>query len=46
MRPSSMKQPQVSLADLYNEKAGIFDDEDDGEVDLASQAFGVWQNGN
>lgn len=31
------------LKDLYNEKAGILDDEDDGEVDLASQAFSVWQ---
>ena len=31
------------LSELYNEKAGILDDEDDGEVDLASQAFGVWQ---
>ena len=31
------------LSDLYNEKAGVLDDEDDGEVDLASQAFGVWQ---
>ena len=31
------------LKDLYNEKAGVLDDEDDGEVDLASQAFGVWQ---
>lgn len=31
------------LSDLYNEKAGILDDEDDSEVDLASQAFGVWQ---
>ncbi len=32
------------LADLYNEKAGILDDEADGEVDLASQAFQIWQN--
>ncbi len=31
------------LADLYNEKAGVLDDED-GEVDLASQALQVWQN--
>lgn len=32
------------LADLYNEKAGSLDDEDDGEVDLASQAFQIWHN--
>lgn len=32
-----------ALADLYSEKAGVLDDED-GEVDLASQALQVWQN--
>jgi superfamily II DNA/RNA helicase len=32
------------LADLYNEKAGILDDEKDSEVDLASQAFQIWKN--
>lgn len=35
----------VNLEDLYNEKAGILDDEaDDGEVDLASYAFQIWKN--
>ncbi|HDQ99960.1 MAG TPA: NgoFVII family restriction endonuclease [candidate division WOR-3 bacterium] len=29
--------------DLYNEKPGVFDDED-GEVDLASYAWQVWHN--
>ena len=33
-----------AVVDLYHEKAGIFDDEKDVEVDLASQAFQVWQN--
>jgi len=32
------------LRDLYNEKAGLLDDEPDGEVDLASQAYQIWQN--
>ena len=32
-------------ADLYNEKAGALDGGDaEGEVDLASQAFSIWQN--
>ena len=31
------------LTDLYNEKAGILD-EDDTEVDLASYAYQIWQN--
>ncbi len=34
----------VNLADLYNEKAGILDREDDGEVDLASYAYQIWKN--
>ena len=34
-----------SLEDLYNEKAGVLDgDEDDGEVDLASEAYQIWKN--
>ena len=32
------------MLDLYHEKAGILDDEDDGEVDLASQAWQIWKN--
>ncbi len=32
------------LEDLYNEKAGTLDGEEDGEVDLASQAFQIWKN--
>ncbi|MBT3193699.1 MAG: NgoFVII family restriction endonuclease [Verrucomicrobia bacterium] len=35
----------TTLEDLYNEKAGVLDgDEDDGEVDLASEAYQIWKN--
>ena len=34
----------INLADLYNEKAGILDDEDDSEVDLSSFAYEIWKN--
>ncbi len=33
-----------SFKDLYNEKAGILDDEADSEVDLSSHAYGIWKN--
>ncbi|MGI9175228.1 MAG: helicase-related protein [Rhodothermales bacterium] len=33
-----------ALVDLYNEKAGLLDGDDaEGEVDLASQAYSIWQ---
>lgn len=32
------------IEDLYSETAGILDGEDEGEVDLASYAFQIWQN--
>jgi superfamily II DNA/RNA helicase len=32
----------VNIEDLYNERSGIFD-EDEGEVDLTSQAYEIWQ---
>jgi hypothetical protein len=33
------------IVDLYNEKAGILDgDEDESEVDLASYAYQIWKN--
>ena len=37
---------QVNLIDLYNEKAGILDgdDDDDREIDLASAAYQIWKN--
>lgn len=34
----------VNIADLYSEKAGILDEEDDSEVDLASYAYQIWKN--
>jgi superfamily II DNA or RNA helicase len=36
----------VNLTDLYNEKSGILDgeDDDDMEVDLASYAYQIWKN--
>jgi hypothetical protein len=35
----------VNLEDLYTEKAGIMDgDDDDGEIDLASYAYQIWKN--
>lgn len=33
-----------SIVDLYNEKAGILDGEDESEVDLASYAYQIWKN--
>jgi SNF2 family DNA or RNA helicase len=32
------------VADLYNEKAGILDGDDDTEVDLSSYAYQIWNN--
>jgi len=32
------------IQDLYSEKSGILDGDDDGEVDLASYAFQIWKN--
>lgn len=32
----------VNINDLYNEKAGILDEEEDTEVDLTSTAFEIW----
>jgi len=34
----------INIADLYNEKSGILDEEEDIEVDLASYAFQIWKN--
>ena len=33
-----------NLEDIFNEKAGILDEADEGEVDLASQAYQVWES--
>ncbi|MDB9372337.1 helicase-related protein [Nodularia sphaerocarpa] len=32
-----------TIVDLYHEKSGILDEEDDGEVDLTSEALAIWQ---
>ena len=37
-------QDNQSLFDLYNEKSGILEEEDDSEVDLASYAYQIWKN--
>ena len=33
-----------AVLDLYNEKAGILDDDADADVDLASYAYQIWKN--
>ena len=36
---------ETNLRDMYNEKSGsLDDDEDDSDVDLASQAYQIWKN--
>ena len=32
-----------AVLDLYNEKSGLLDQEDDTEVDLASYAYEIWK---
>lgn len=34
----------INIADLYNEKSGILDEEDDLEVDLSSFAYQIWKD--
>lgn len=33
-----------TLLNLYHERAGILDDDEDDEIDLASYAYQIWQN--
>lgn len=35
---------ETNLKDIYNEKGGILDDEEDADVDLASMAYQIWKN--
>lgn len=35
---------EKNLQDLFNEKAGTLDDEEDGDVDMASYAYQIWKN--
>ncbi len=37
-------QNDQAVIDLYNEKAGILDGDEDAEVDLASYAYQIWKN--
>jgi superfamily II DNA or RNA helicase len=34
---------ESTMLDLYNERAGVLDGDDDGEVDLASYAYRIWK---
>lgn len=38
------KNQQVILDDLYNEKSGTLDGDEDTEVDLISEAYEIWKN--
>jgi hypothetical protein len=35
---------EQNLRDMYNEKSGVLDDEEDNDVDLSSQAYQIWKN--
>ena len=35
---------EMNLRDMFNEKSGSLDDEDDNDVDLSSQAYQIWKN--
>lgn len=35
---------EQNLRDMFNEKAGSLDDEDDGDIDLSSHAYQIWKN--
>jgi superfamily II DNA or RNA helicase len=35
---------EQNLRDMFNEKNGVLDDEDDNDVDLSSQAYQIWKN--
>lgn len=34
----------INIKDMYNEKSGILDEGEEGEVDLASYAWQIWKN--
>jgi len=34
----------INLTDLYSEKTGLFDDDEDTDVDLGSYAYQIWKN--
>ena len=35
---------EQNLRDMFNEKSGALDDDDDNEVDLSSHAYQIWKN--
>lgn len=35
---------EQNLRDMFNERSGVLDDEEDGEVDLSSQAYQIWKS--
>jgi len=35
---------EQNLMDIYNEKSNVLDEEENGEVDLASQAYQIWKS--
>ena len=37
-------EDQRAIVDLYNERAGILDGDDDTDVDLSSYAYQIWKN--
>lgn len=38
------EEQREALHHLYNEKSGILDEEDEGDVDLTSEALQIWQS--
>ncbi|WP_353258501.1 helicase-related protein [Prochlorothrix hollandica] len=38
------EQTRTMLLNLYNERSGVLDDIDEGEVDLTSEALQIWQS--
>lgn len=34
----------VNIQDLYSEKSGVLDEDEDSEIDLASYAYQIWKN--
>ena len=35
---------EQNLRDMFNEKSGVLDEDDDSEVDLSSQAYQIWKS--
>ena len=35
---------EQNLRDMFNERSGVLDDDDDVEVDLSSQAYQIWKS--